>query len=267
MTTHSLAVCEAPPELDPGGAEWSALASRFRAARADVALLDEMPFGRWIAAGSEPDPLILERSSSVHDAGIARLDELGAPVVLGTRPVVAGGAALNEGFAWERGRGATPVHTKQFFPEEDGYWEARWFARGETHFRLADCGGLKVGFLICTEVMFNEWARHYGRLGADLIVVPRVTPRQSTRRWRTAVSMAAIVSGCWVASSNRGGTDSLGQEFGGAGWIVDPYGDVVAETSAAEPVIAATMDLSRARAAQREYPCYVRELNAGGVLV
>ncbi len=255
-----LAVCESPAELDPAGRSWRTFADRARAVAADILLLNEMPFGSWIAARPTPDATWLEDSQRVHEAGIARLGDLGTPAVLGTRPVIENGRAVNEAFVLHETLGLVGAHTKQFFPDEEGYYEARWFVRGPTHFDLVEIEGLRVGFLICTDVMFNEWARRYGRMGADLIVVPRATPRPSTRRWKTAVSMAAIVSGCWVASSNRGGRDTHGQEFGGAGWIVDPYGDTVAQTSPVEPVVAAEIDPARARAAKQEYPCYVAEL-------
>jgi N-carbamoylputrescine amidase len=63
-----------------------------------------------------------------------------------------------------------------------------------------------------------------------------------------------------VASSNRTGIDEDGQEFGGAGWIVDPLGAVIAETTAERPVVAAELDLELVGKAQCEYPCYVEEL-------
>jgi N-carbamoylputrescine amidase len=117
-----------------------------------------------------------------------------------------------------------------------------------------------VGFLICTEVMFNEHARHYGRRGANLIAVPRAVGRASLPRWEVAMRMAAIVSGCYVLSSNRGGVDSRGQTFGGRGWVVDPDGEVLVQTSAGSPLAFCEVDLEAPLRAQREYPCYVPEL-------
>ena len=255
-----LSVCAAPAAPSPEDDSWRALEDAIRASSADAVLLNEMPFGRWVAAAADPDQRALDASRRLHEIGIERLGELGAGIVMGTRPAVEDGRSVNQAFIWQRGRPLTAVHTKQFFPDEEGYFERRWFDRGRTHFRVADAGGIRVGFLICTEVMFNEWARYYGRAGAHLIAVPRATPAPSTDRWRTALRMAAIVSGCYVASSNRGGVDPAGQEFGGHGWIIDPRGDVIAETSVARPVVAARLDLDAVRAAQREYPCYVEEL-------
>ena len=141
-----------------------------------------------------------------------------------------------------------------------GFFEARWFDRGKKRFEVKDAGGLGVGFLICTDVMFNEWARYYGRNGAHVIAVPRATPVGSEERWKTMCSAAAIVSGCYVASSNRAGIDESGLEFAGKGWIFGPSGQMIVETSPEEPVVCAELDLSLVQKAQGEYPCYVEEI-------
>jgi N-carbamoylputrescine amidase len=255
-----LTVCEAPAELSVDSAVWKSFATSARQLQSDVFLLNEMPFGSWIAKGATPDREVLTASQRAHQTGLKGLSDLGARVVIGTSPTLEGSRSVNQGFVWEREGRVRPVHTKQFFPDEPGYFEARWFERGDTHFRVAEIGGLRVGFLICTEVMFNEWARHYRREEAHLIVVPRATPPGSLARWKVAVGMAAIVSGCYVASSNRSGRDGMGQEFGGGGWIFDPFGKLIAETSLEKPLSSATLDLSLPAAAQREYPCYVEEL-------
>ncbi len=255
-----IAVCQAPPELAAGTVEWSTLCERVRSARPDLLLLNELPFGRWIAAGERFDAAAWRASCVRHAAGLGRLAELGAPNVAATRPRELDGRRVNEAFVWSPAAGASAVgHTKQSFPNEPGYFEARWFEAGAMRDGLALCGGMTIGFQICTELMFNENARRLGRAGAELLLVPRAVGGGSLERWRTASRMAAIVSGCYVASSNRGGVDGAGQEFGGAGWIVDPAGEIVAETSAASPVVSHRIDLDRVASAQREYPCYVPE--------
>jgi hypothetical protein len=44
-------VCEAPPELLPGSADWGSLCRTVARESPDLFLLNEMSFGRWIAAG------------------------------------------------------------------------------------------------------------------------------------------------------------------------------------------------------------------------
>jgi N-carbamoylputrescine amidase len=255
-----LAVCEAAPQMLRGDADWSRLTELSNKQRPDVLLLNEMPFGRWVASEPHPDRERLLTSHNVHDHGLDHLAELGAAAVLGTRPTLEQDRSVNQAFVWTPDEGLTAVHTKQFFPDEPGYYEARWFERGELRFEIVRTGTARVGFLTCTDVMFPEWARYYGRRGAHVIAVPRATPVASLRRWQTMMAAAAIVSGCFVLSSNRVGTDEVGQEFGGSGWIIDPSGQVVAETSAKQPVVAATIDLELVERAQAGYPAYVEEL-------
>ncbi|MFQ5791748.1 MAG: carbon-nitrogen hydrolase family protein [Acidobacteriota bacterium] len=260
MAKLRVAVCELDPEMEPGSKGWKSLSRDVRGGRPDLFLINEMPFGPWISARDAFDPEVWRVSLESHEKGVALLGELGAQVVLGSRARERDGRRVNEAFVWTREGGYEGVHTKQYFPDELGYYEARWFQPGESHFRVVAAGPVRVGFLICTEVMFNEHARHYGRQGAQLIAVPRAVGRASLPRWEVAMKMAAIVSGCYVLSSNRSGLDSKGQRFGGCGWVIDPHGDLVARTSPASPVVFCDLDTDFVAGAQKEYPCYVPEL-------
>jgi N-carbamoylputrescine amidase len=57
--------------------------------------------------------------------------------------------------------------------------------------------GVRVGVLLCTEAMFNERARAYGREGAELIVIPRASGRD-IEPWKIAGAMASLVSGAYA---------------------------------------------------------------------
>ena len=143
--------------------------------------------------------------------------KLGTEGVAGTRPGHSGQKRLNQAFLWTKSSGARIVHTKQYFPDEEGYYEKQWFQAGPRNFRVANFGGIRAVLLICTELMFNEHARRYGRKGANVILVPRAVGKTSLCQWLVAAKMAAIVSGAYVLSSNRRGMDRRGQEFGGRG--------------------------------------------------
>lgn len=253
MTKLKVGVCELPSDLSPDADAWKRLCESVSREAPDLLLLNEMPFGSWIAAGSAFDETQWNESVDAHERGIQHLHDLGAKIVASTRPRTHGSLRTNEAFI-----GDEAVHTKQYFPDEEGFYEARWFDAGERHFRVASAGALRCGFLICTELMFNEHARHYGRSGAHAILVPRATGT-SLDRWLVAMRMAAIVSGSYVLSSNRSGTDANGQTFGGHGWLIDPFGTVVATTSAASPAAFYEIDTDVVAKAQSEYPCYVRE--------
>src|SRR4029077_11893523 len=151
------------------------------------------------------------------------------------------------------------IHHKHFFPQKPGFFGASWFAAQRPVFELLQPRGLRIGVLLCTELMFNEWARHYRRQGAQVIAVPRGSG--ASRNWDTAAAMAAIVSGCYVVSSNRGPrVDEPNSNFGGRGFVYSPAGELLAETSPSTPLVSVEIELAWVAEAQSGYPCYVREL-------
>ena len=252
-------VCEMTPDLVAGSSEWDTLRRALDSEKPDLFVLNEMPFGEWVAGAPAFDADVWKRACDAHEEGVRRLEELGCPVVASSRARELDGRRVNEAFLWTESGGASGVHTKQFFPDEEGYYEARWFEAGERHFNVATAGEARVGFLLCTEVMFNEHARHYGRSGAEVILAPRAVGKSSLPRWLVAMRMAAIVSGCYLLTSNRGGVDSKGQRFGGCGWVVDSGGELVAQTSEATPIVFHDIDTDFIARAQNQYPCYVKE--------
>ena len=152
-----------------------------------------------------------------------------------------------------------PLHRKQYFPNEPGSFESEWYIGDGSGFDLAEVLGIKVGVLLCTEAMFNERARAYGRQGASLLVVPRASG-VDIDSWKIAGAMASLVSGAYVVSSNRVGRSKGGTLFGGGGFAYAPHGRLLAVTASANPVQALELDPTMSEIAQRAYPCYVPEL-------
>jgi N-carbamoylputrescine amidase len=98
----------------------------------------------------------------------------------------------------------------------------------------------------------------YGRDGAQVIVTPRATGRQTVEKWLTGGRAAAIAAGAFGASSNRT-ADEHGGDFGGGGWIVGPDGDVLARTTRDDPFATAEIDLADADRARTTYPRYAMD--------
>jgi predicted amidohydrolase len=187
-------------------------------------------------------------------------------MVIASRPVGRSNDRRNEGFVASPDTGYSPVRHKYYLPDEEGFWEARWYERGEGTFPLTQAGPATVGLLICTELWFLERARVYGRAGAHLlaklarsaIAVPRATGKPTLAKWLIGGRAAAVVSGAYVGSSNKR-SDDPAVDLGGEGWLVGPDGEVLALTSPASPAVTVSIDLAHAEAAKRTYPRYVRE--------
>lgn len=219
----------------------------------ELVLLPEMPFFPWIASSNRVENENWVAAVHSHDDWIPRFADLKPSIVLGSRPTQ---HRRNEGFVWEQAYRS--VHEKYYLPDEEGFWEATWYERGDGEFRSAPAGAALVGFSICTEMWFTEHARSYARQGIHILACPRATELSTVDKWIAGGRAAAVMSGAFCISANRSG-DGSGIHWGGSGWIIDPDGQVLGVTTSDEPYLTLELDLEKANSAKETYPRYVTE--------
>ena len=191
------------------------LVAHVKARRSELVLLPEMPFCSWFATTPAFDQSVWQAAVAAHNVWQARLTELAPAIVLGTRPVNRNGERLNEGFTWSEADGYRVAHYKYYLPDEQDFWEASWYQRGDGSFTLNQCAEASVGFQICTELWSMENSRRYGKDGVHLIVTPRATPKASLDRWLVAGRAAAMISGAFSLSSNHSSGETDPVHLGG----------------------------------------------------
>jgi len=245
-------------EIDPNHLEsqWAALRQHVRMADSQLVLLPEMCFAPWFCTRPVPDETCWRDVVDSHDQWLRRLPELDAETIVGTAPRTLGEKKLNVAYIWTRSAGLCWDHQKTYLPNDHGYWEANWYDRGPIDFQYASVGAARAGIMICTEIWFMQHARAYSRAGIQLLLNPRSTPMGTNDKWLAGGRTAAVVSGAFCLSSNHAG--HAGHiELGGAGWICDPDGAVLALTSPDQPFVTLDLDLRLAKAAKSTYPRYV----------
>jgi N-carbamoylputrescine amidase len=251
-------VCELNDAPDAFALEWEQLVAHVKVESSQLVLLPEMPFCPWFAVTDQFDAAVWQQAVATHDSWLARLIELAPAVVLGSRPMNEAGRRFNQGFVWDQSAGYRAAHLKYYLPNEDGFWEASWYERGDGRFIPINCGAVRIGFQICTDLWFMERSRAYGKAGVHLIVNPRATARPTLDKWLVGGRAAAIVAGAYCLSSNRVSDDAT-VAFGGQGWIVGPDGEVLGLTSPEQPFVSIEIDLAEAEQAKSTYPRYVAE--------
>jgi N-carbamoylputrescine amidase len=253
-----VAFVEWPDALSTTDVQWDQLKVSVDAVRADLLITNELPFGPWIADCAVFSEDEAHLSIRAHEKGLEGLNDLALPAVISSRPVWNGKRLANEAFVLEHGA-VRPLHRKQYFPNEPGWFESEWYSGDGSGFGVTEILGIKVGVLLCTEAMFNEHARTYGKQAASLVVIPRASG-VDVESWKIAGAMASLVSGAYVVSSNRVGLSRGGTRFGGGGFAYAPHEHLLAVTGPANPVQTLELDPKMPALAQREYPCYVPEL-------
>ena len=247
-------ICELPHETAALTAAWAALCEHTAAHGSQLVLLPEFTM---VEPVWEAERFDAERWSAIETLGAEHLHclpDLGAEYVVGTRPVTENGRRLNLAYLWSAGTGVQPLRSKFYLPQEPGSWEATWFEPGDPEFPVFHAGQASFGINICTELWALETYASYATLGVELLLSPRATELATMKKWLAVGVVAAVRSGAFSLSSNR--VDTTGG-CGGGGWIIDPAGEVLALTSAAEPFATLEIDLSQAAAAKDSYPRYV----------
>jgi len=249
-----IAFIESPTDIEPEDAFWDRVVQFCEVHRAEALLLNEMPVGSWVAEERRYNAALAQESLASHDRLIKKLQDRPF-AVLGTRAVVDDPVLANEAFILD-GNGYRPAHRKAYFPSEGGFFETAWFQCKEAVFSPIDVEDINFGFLICTELMITEAARTYAKQDAHVILVPRATGGD-LETWKTAASMAAIVSGSYVLSSNRVGISKGGVVFNGGGFAFGPDGRLIDHTTTDQPFKIIEIDGDLVTRQRREYPCYI----------
>ena len=255
-----ITMCELPQDWTSDPGVETALKAHLLENQSELLLLPEMGFHPWLAASKSPNIAQWEAAVGAHLTWIDRLGEWPVPMVAGTRPVLKDGVPLNMAWIWTREDGLMDIHEKYYLPDEEGFWEASWYRMGNGLFNLVEINGLKLGFLICTELWFTDRAREYAREGIDILLCPRATPDTSIGVWAAGGQVAAWVSGAYCISSNFNGPIKPGMAFGGTGWVTEPdRGEFLGKTSMETPFVTLDIDTRLPARAKAGYPRYVKE--------
>lgn len=257
MGVMKVTVCQMRDAGTEFVADWNLLIAYAKKEKPDIILLPEMTFSPWFAVNPNFVSETWEKAVLAHDKAEALFEDLAPSCILGSRPINSGHKRLNQAFVWEQDSGMTLAHTKYHLPSEEGYWEAKWYHRGDGRFEPVQCRETSIGFLICTDLWFYQHSRQYGRKGVQLIACPRATPHATLDKWLAGGRAAAVVSGAYCISSNK--FSLSGADLGGQGWIVDPDGDVLGLTSTNEQFLTVNIEQKTADESKRTYPRYVED--------
>jgi predicted amidohydrolase len=111
---------------------------------------------------------------------------------------------------------------------------------------LFDLRAGRLGVAICYEIRFPEVMRTLALAGADFIALPTNWPVQSVLLATAFTKVRAAENFVYLLVSNR--PDAEGDaDFLGHSQIVDPLGQVIADAGQREGLVAADVDVARAR--------------------
>ena len=168
-------------------------------------------------------------------------------------------------------------YRKMHIPQDPGFEEKFYFTPGDLGFRSWRTAHGDIGVLICWDQWYPEAARLTALGGAQILFYPTAIgwlPEEKAalgkaqhNAWETVQRGHGVANGCYVAATNRVGTEGRTQ-FWGQSFVSDPYGEIVARASVEqEEVLLADCDLVKQRAFRRIWPFFRdRRIDAYGDL-
>ena len=168
-------------------------------------------------------------------------------------------------------------YRKMHIPQDPGFEEKFYFTPGDLGFRTWKTAHGDIGVLICWDQWYPEAARLTALAGAQILFYPTAIgwlPEEKAalgqaqhNAWETVQRGHGVANGCYVAATNRVGTEGRTQ-FWGQSFVSDPYGEIVARASVEqEEVLLADCDLVKQREFRRIWPFFRdRRIDAYGDL-
>ncbi len=168
-------------------------------------------------------------------------------------------------------------YRKSHIPQDPGFEEKFYFTPGDSSWPVWQTRHGPLGVLVCWDQWYPEAARLMALGGAQILVYPTAIgwlPDEKASlgdaqhcAWETVQRGHAVANGCFVAATNRVGTEA-GTEFWGRSFIANPYGEVVARASTGEEeILIHDVDLSEVEEFRRIWPFFRdRRIDAYGDL-
>jgi len=168
-------------------------------------------------------------------------------------------------------------YRKMHIPQDPGFEEKFYFTPGDLGFRTWKTAHGDIGVLICWDQWYPEAARLTALGGAQILFYPTAIgwlPEEKAalgkaqhNAWETVQRGHGVANGCYVAATNRVGTEGRTQ-FWGQSFVSDPYGEIVARATVdQEEVLLADCDLVKQREFRRIWPFFRdRRIDAYGDL-
>ncbi len=191
-------------------------------------------------------------------------NELNVVIVASLFERRAAGLFHNTAVVFEKDGSIAGKYRKMHIPEDPGFYEKFYFTPGDQGFIAIETSIGKIGVCICWDQWFPEAARLTALAGAQILVYPTAIGWLSEDKldygasqlnaWQTVMRSHAITNGVFIVAANRVGTES-NIEFWGNSFIVDPYGNVMAQGSTDQnQVVASECNLDSIETARTHWP-------------
>lgn len=229
---------------------------RARDQGADLAVLPEIPLLPWAPATKEAraedteEPLGPRHTRQAEAARKAGIALVGGTIVTDSES----GERFNTALIFDSNGGLLQSYRKIHLPEEAGFWETSHYASADSGATPCEVQGWSVGVQICSDIMRPMGSHTLAAQGAELIVNPRATSRNTAPEWLLVCRSTALTTSTYVVSATRPRPEQ-GINLGGPCLAASPDGRTLLESE--DEISIVTLERPLIRKAKADYPGYL----------
>ena len=162
-------------------------------------------------------------------------------------------------------------YRKMHIPDDPLFYEKFYFTPGDLGFRIWTTRFGKIGVLICWDQWYPEAARLTAMQGAEILFYPTAIGWHPSEKkahgekqhgaWELIQRSHAVANGCYVASVNRIGHETIsgvggdGIEFWGQSFVAGTSGEILAKAGVdQEEILIVPLDLAQVDQTRTHWP-------------
>lgn len=162
-------------------------------------------------------------------------------------------------------------YRKMHIPDDPLFYEKFYFTPGDLGFKAWDTLFGRIGVLVCWDQWYPEAARLTALQGAQILFYPTAIgwhPSEKAKygerqhdAWEVIQRSHAVANGCYVASVNRVGHETIagvggdGLEFWGQSFVAGTSGEILARASVdKEEILIVPIDLANVDTSRTHWP-------------
>ena len=139
--------------------------------------------------------------------------------------------------------------------EKLSYNESKFIIPGEKIPDVIETPIGKIGISICYDLRFPELYRKLALKGAQILLIPAAfLEKTGYAHWEVLLRARAIENTCYVIASAQDGVHDGGRISYGHSFVIDPWGNVIANAGEKSKLIYADIDLEYLEEVRRRIP-------------
>jgi predicted amidohydrolase len=257
----NVTVCEISDREDFFIHDWIDLELHLVKNKSNLLLLPDLAFFEWTDFETLSNTELRQELLSSQASWILHLERLSVDFVVYSKLVFRDKKYFKACYLYRRDSGHQQIRQVELIGTNEGKLMLQQQESSKA-MAFTEINGYKVSVILDTELWRTPIADHLSKSGADILLCPRASGKDSVEQWIRQGQAMAVLSGAYCLSSNKTRSGKNGFQWGGRSWIAEPFtGKLLGSTNNHKRFLTCTIDMKKTRDAKSMFPINITTAN------